>query len=197
MTGQTGRGNAAGGGASAFGGPRKFRAHHGATEVVKQLVDDKVDESMAGFNYIHDKVALPWLEGGVGGGRIADAFHAFRASNDLQILLTGLSHPVSLYNMSCCVAVAARDDPTGVLRSSGMIGPQSSSSGASSFSFGGAAGGGSSPSPSNNHVGATKDEGLKVALSWLKQARAAGYSNTAHMNSDPDLSELRKKYGVL
>lgn len=190
----------------------KFRAHHGASEVVKQLVDDKVDESMAGFNYVHDVVALPWLEGGVGGGRIADAFHAFRASNDLHLLLTGLPHPGSLYNLSCCVAVAVRDDPTGVLISSGMIGPQSSSSGgASSFSGGlfgqtpsfsrgclaaargpssfgsAAASGGSSP----------KDEGLKVALTWLKMARAAGYTNTAHMNSDPDLSELRKQYGVL
>ena len=42
-----------------------------------------------------------------------------------------------------------------------------------------------------------KARGLEVAISWLRQAKAAGYANESHMNSDPDLSALHAIYGAL
>jgi len=165
-------------GGGTAGAEAKMTAHKNAPDVVKEVVDGKVDESESGFSYVHDTLALPWLQAGVGGGRIGEAYHAFRVANDIHMSMKGLSSATTLYNIACCLAVAARDDPTGVLRSSGMLGEAAKSQNHDSF------------------VG-LRDRGLAASLQWLKQARAAGYSNISHMNSDPDLSELRKKYGAL
>ena len=129
-----------------------------------------VPESNEGIAHLHDRVALVWLGGGIAGGMLSEAYHTFRAVNEFHVKLTGLPHNTALYNMACCIAVAARDDPSGVLVSSGMLGRN--------------------PGLSFGAIEQLKARGLEVAMSWLRQAKAAGYANESHMNSDPDLSAL-------
>ena len=136
-----------------------------------------VPETNEGIAHLHDRVALVWLGGGIAGGMLSEAYHTFRAINEFHVNITGLPHNTALYNIACCVAIATRDDPSGILVSSGMLGRNAG------FSFGA--------------IEQLKARGLEVAISWLRQAKAAGYANESHMNSDPDLSALHAIYGAL
>jgi len=120
------------------------------------------------FTYLHDTVGLAWLQAGIAGGRVADAFHAFYLSNNIWVELHGEPNNVALYNMACCLSVAA-DGPPAVVND--ILGPVATAEG----------------NPQKKRV----DLALDAAVKYLRMSCATGYSNHQHMATDPDLNRLR------
>ena len=81
----------------------------------------------ASFNHLHDNLALQWLQAGLAGGRVADAFHALCLANSLWIELHGEPSGVSFYNMACCLSVAADGPESQVLDA--ILGPVAAAEG--------------------------------------------------------------------
>mmetsp|Transcript_19538 Transcript_19538/g.34306 ORF Transcript_19538/g.34306 Transcript_19538/m.34306 type:complete len:703 (+) Transcript_19538:81-2189(+) len=157
----------------------KIYCHGSAPAALKSVIDGFVYRSDVGVNDIFNTMGTPWLDAGVKGGKIDWAYHTFRVINDAHVTLHGCSYANALYNLACCVAVAARDDPTGVLVSGGMLGERPVASGATWA-----------------HYNELKNKGLEVSMAWLRQAKAAGYCDVQNIRTDPDLSELRVKFSI-
>ena len=87
-------------------------------------------------------------------------------ANEFSVQLNGTPSGIAMYNVSCCLAVGARDaeDP------GAMLGPQGLSPGAN-----------------------PTEAALDASETWLRSAVAVGYSDVANIAADPDLSLLRER----
>merc|ERR1711998_475413 len=100
-------------------------------------------------------------------------------ADNLNIQLDGHSDPITLYNIACCLAVAARDQPALL---SSMLGQAAKVASANH----------TEPPSSFNQSSPLVCKALDTAVRYLLQAVAAGYDQDQHAASDPDLSYLRQ-----
>jgi len=121
-----------------------------------------------GFRYLHDSVGLVWLQQTVHGTSLVEALQAFHLSNELHTKLHGAPNSAALYNISCCFALMARDNPA-LLNQARIQGTTSA--------FG-------------DSFDNLRNQALELSLFWLRLAIAGGYCNFAHLQSDPDLGIL-------
>jgi hypothetical protein len=165
-----------------------------ASDEVKELVALVTELSPRAFTWLHDNLALPWLAGGVAGGRLVDAYHVLLASNALHVALHGEPNAVAFYNLGCCLSVACRDHPQALLPH--LLGSSTANAIAAAAAAGhGGGGGGATPQAVVSQQ--LFERGCETALKWVRLARASGYADMANMTNDPDLSAIRTHFGVL
>ena len=139
---------------------------------LKPLAANKVS-----FNYLHNNLALPLLNSRMD---LDKAFCALQKANEMHILYAGVPAEFALYNMACCLSIAAemQEKSTG----SAIVAPYLP------------------PNPSMEMVHQCDGQieslilkRLDSAANWLIQATVAGYKNKFHMQTDNDLSFLRQR----
>merc|ERR1711865_486500 len=100
-------------------------------------------------------------------------------ANDLYRQVHGCLNGVTMYNLSCCLVVAARDDPSAARAMLNHAAPTSNAS------FGGLL-----LEADDSQV---VERSLDLASRWLFQAAATNFCKDVNARSDPDLSLLRER----
>jgi len=147
--------------------PRLFQPSSTRAPASVRDLAAKLSLTHESFLQLHDNCGLNALnKAKAGTGSVDDAFGVFLLANDFHLQLHGVPSGSAMYNCSCSLAIAARDahDPTVILGAQGLP-------------------------PGANPTEAALD----AAVTWLKSAVAAGYSDVANVELDPDLSLLRER----
>jgi len=61
------------------------------------------------YAYLHEQ-AVHWLDQGVSGGKLGDAYHHLVIADEMHRCVHGHPDPYSHYNIACCLSVMARDN---------------------------------------------------------------------------------------
>jgi len=131
--------------------------------------------SFSEFYRVHNHLALPLMKEVVNLGK---AYEHLSEANDLHIKISGTPSGEALYNMACCLALAAdaqlqpAADPAHMFRD---VSPGLAPANSSSLS---------GPSLVESRV--------DLAVDVLDRAIKAGYRHVAHMCSDPDFRAVRE-----
>jgi len=131
--------------------------------------------SFSEFYRVHNHLALPLMKQVVNLGK---AYKHLNEANELHISISGAASGEALYNMACCLALAAdaqlqpAADPAAMFRD---VSP------------------GLPPMNSSSISGpALVESRVDLAVDVLDRAIKAGYRHVAHMCSDPDFRAVRE-----
>jgi len=134
-----------------------------------------VKPSFSEFYRVHNHLALPLMKQI---GNLGKAYRYLSEANELHIKISGLASGEALYNMACCLALAADAqlqpavDPAAMFRD---VSP------------------GLPPTTSSSLSGpALVESRVDLAVDVLDRAIKAGYRHVAHMCSDPDFRAVRE-----